>query len=190
MSALQRRGLERDGLLVCVTLLAIAALAAVVVHLAAADAYRDANPLNTDWHGDIGDAAAIFYANARIVAGLACGALLVGWVQSLPPAEQLDGNPTTIRRARLAIRISCDAVVIVLVALNAALVGATIGAYGFDVAGRLAPHGVIEVPAFGLALTLYVRAHRGQLTVKGGLAGFSVAVAMLVIAALVETFLT
>lgn len=190
MSTVRLRGIERDWLLVSIALVAVAAVAGLIVHLVAAGAYRDANPLNTDWHGDLSDAASIFYANARILAGLACGALLVGWVASLPPAEQLDGNPATIRRARLAIRISCDAVIAVLVVLNAALVGAAIGAYGFHVAGRLVPHGLLEVPAFVLGLTLYLRAHRGQLTVKAGAWGFAAAVALLLLAAPIETYIS
>jgi len=169
----------------------IAALAAIVVHLAAAGAYRDINPLSFDgWHGDLRDALDIFLTNGRIVIGLAVGAAFVGWVAALPPIDQIDGNPATMRFGRRMIVISCDAVVGALVTINVALVGGAIGAYGWRVIAHLVPHALVEVPAFIVALTLYVRAHRGRLSLNAGALGYAAALLLLAIAAPLEAFIS
>jgi hypothetical protein len=81
-----------------------------------------------------------------------------------------------------------DTLVALQTALNTVIVGAALGAYGSRMATAMLPHGPLELAAFALALTQYLRARRHPLAPRRLVVVAAVCVALLVIAAALETY--
>lgn len=81
-----------------------------------------------------------------------------------------------------------DTLLALQVALNTALVGVALGAYGTRMFSALLPHGPIEVTAYSLALALYLHARRGPITLARFVATGAICLGALAVAALLETF--
>jgi hypothetical protein len=173
----RRRALRVAGALT----LAVLAVAAIVRAGWAADTRRllgfgfDGLPARLD------TALSIFARNARLL-GAVFGAILVAQSPWLPGAA--------LRRGPLmcVVTVLVDAVLAFAVAANVALVGAALGAYGDRMALAMLPHGPLELAAYALALAVYLQARRGPIRVRRVFASGAVCLAVLAVAALLETF--
>ena len=178
---------ERRGIATLLTgFLAVIAVAAAVVHLAAAAEVRDW--LGFTFSGVPGtaeQALEIFINNARLlIAAIAACVVLQGSALIDPEADR---QPP--RWQSTAVHI-CDVVLGTLAVANLAVIGAAIGAYGDRVVKHLLPHGPVEALAFAIALALYVRSRRGPVARRDFLRLAGLALAVLIVAALLETFVT
>jgi hypothetical protein len=81
-----------------------------------------------------------------------------------------------------------DTILALAVAVNTALVGAALGAYGARMLVAMLPHGPLELAAFAIALALYVHARRGPLTVRHVTATAAACLSLLAVASVLETF--
>lgn len=142
----------------------IAAALVVATLPGAAPALRDAFGFRLDAAepGSMSDAASYFTTNLRVVAAL----MLAGWARS--------------RCSGLAPLL--DVLAGAVIVINAAIVGAALGAYGTP-AVRWLPHLPLEWAAFALASTAY----SAGLSARTRLRAASVAAAALVLAAFVES---
>jgi len=84
--------------------------------------------------------------------------------------------------------VAVDAVLVLAVTVNVAVVGAALGAYGERMALAMLPHGPLELGAYALALALYLHARRGPIPARHVLAVGAGCLIILVVAALLETF--
>jgi hypothetical protein len=163
---------------------AAAASLGVLVHLAAADPARELLGYRfAPLPADLSEAASIFATNARKLAGV-LGLALVA------QSPRLAGDPGArrcSRRARVLV-LACDAGVVGTLGLSFVLVAAGLGAYGPRMAAALLPHGPLELAAFALALCLYRDARRRPVTLHRALTRGGVAVLLLAVAALLETY--
>ncbi|MDW5597555.1 hypothetical protein VSS74_24610 [Conexibacter stalactiti] len=172
----------RAALHVALTLAGATLVTAIAVRLAVAADARDL--LGFGFAGvpaDAGTAAGIFATNTRVLGGVlaACVAVQLGRRQ---PGDGLPG-------ALLSVLVTvCDAAVLLGCALHALYVGAAIGAYGTRTLEVLVAHGPVEIAAFALALGLYVTARRRTVAVRVTVMTALVAVALLALGALLETF--
>jgi hypothetical protein len=135
----------RDGaILAGVTLTAVAATALAVSALGLGDEARGAFSLTLPVpQGSGGDAVDIAVNNMRVTVLPLGAALLVSWY----------------RRARRTL----DALLIILLAINVALVGVALGGYGWRLADALAWHGPLEAAGFAIAGAAYTAARRSPL---------------------------
>lgn len=107
-------------------------------------------------------------SNLRLVAG----ALLAAWAV----------------RTRPQLRLPLDLTLAAVVALNSAVVGGALGAYGPRLLKALVLHGPLELAAFALAGGAYLAARAGELP-SGRLAAAAVVACLLIAAgAVVETY--
>jgi uncharacterized membrane protein SpoIIM required for sporulation len=81
-----------------------------------------------------------------------------------------------------------DALLGLLVAFNAIVVGAALGAHGTRMLTAILPHGPVELAAFTLALALYVRARESRIPARRVAAIAVACVSGLALAAVLETF--
>jgi hypothetical protein len=127
------------------------------------------------------EAASILANNARLLAAVFAAVL----VAQSPWIGDPDARWGPVMRALLA---AVDAVLALAVALNVALIGAALGAYGARMAAAMLPHGPLELAAYALALGVYVRARREPLSARHVLVVGGCCLGLLAIAALLETF--
>jgi hypothetical protein len=99
-------------------------------------------------------------------------------------AAPLIGAVVLARQPRL--RIALDFLLGALLAINAAIVGAALAAYGGGVSSRLLSHGPLELVGFASAGGVYVAARRRRLSLREWASGASMAAAALIAAAAVE----
>jgi hypothetical protein len=124
-------------------------------------------------------AVLIFAHNARAILGV-FGLLLIAQLAARHP-----GGPGRAQRPILA---GGELILAGVIAANVLVVGAGIGAYGARMARAELPHGPVELAAYALALALYLHGRRRALPVRY-LAKIGVAtVALLALAAALETF--
>lgn len=91
------------------------------------------------------------------------------------------------RAVPLIVRCAIDCTVAALVALNVALVSVAVAAFPAHALRGLWLHGPVETFGFCVALSLYLAARRGQLTMNRALLAAPVCVGVLAVAALLET---
>ncbi|MGH2946713.1 MAG: hypothetical protein ACRDPC_10730, partial [Solirubrobacteraceae bacterium] len=94
------------------------------------------------------------------------------------------------RAAQRTLRGGGEALLAGLVAANALMVGASLGAYGARMARAMLPHGPVELAAFALALALYLQGRRRILPLRQLLAVGAASGMLLAAAATLETFVT
>jgi hypothetical protein len=123
-------------------------------------------------------AVAIFAHNSRAILGV-FGLLLIAQIAARAPQ-----GPGRVLRI---IRGGGELILAGMIAANVFVVGAAIGAYGVRMAKAVLPHGPVELAAYSLALGLYLQGSRRALPAAHliKLAGASVAV--LALAAALET---
>lgn len=126
-------------------------------------------------------AVSIFAGNARLLAAV-FGAILVAQSPWLAGRDARRGPVMNVLTAAV------DTVLAFAVAVNVALVGGALGAYGERMAVALLPHGPLELAAYTLALALYLQARRGPIAARHVLAVGAVCLGGLALAALLETF--
>lgn len=104
-------------------------------------------------------------------------------LQTFARREVEEGSQPWIRRIT-------DMVVAVFVTLNVAAAGFVIGQLGVDAVIRIVPHGILEVPAFTLAVWGYLLARKGRLDPGSARRIYITATLLLLVAAPIETFIT
>jgi len=124
-------------------------------------------------------AAGIFAHNSRAILGV-FGLLLIAQIASRRP-----GGPSRTQRGIL---VAGELTLAGVILANVLVVGAGLGAYGVRMVRADLPHGPVELAAFTLALALYAQGRRYALP-AAHLAKIMVAsVALLALAAALETF--
>lgn len=169
-------------LLVAFLVLAAVLLTAAVTAVALARPAREA--LGFGFGGvprTLGEAAAIFLNNVRLMAAVGAAALIV---QS--PRLGPDGSGASLGAGGRLLRAAVDLALLAVVAFNVAVVGMALGAYGGRMLVAMLPHGPIELNAFAVALALYLRARQEPLRAAAALPLAGLALALLALAALVE----
>jgi hypothetical protein len=121
----------------------------------------------------------IFTNNGRELLGV-LGLLLIAQIA----AHRSDG-PT---RAQCVVRAGGELVLAGAIGANVLVVGAAIGAYGERMVRAILPHGPFEVAAYSLSLALYKQGRRRPLPVVRLAGTIAASVALLALAALLETF--
>jgi hypothetical protein len=170
-------GLAAEAGGVALAMLGGAAVVAAVVALLGAGAVRDALAFPFTGVPDrLGETGSILVANVRLAAG-------VGVAAAVAQARLRRGS----RPLALAAR-ACDVGVLLALAANVAIVGAATGAYGGRMVAAMLPHGPLELAAFSLAVAAHRRARTQRLGARWALAVAAAVVALLAVAALLETF--
>ena len=167
--------------IVAAALTAAALLIAVVVRLALAGAARR-------WLGyrfpgvpaHLSTAVWILGHNARAVAGV-LGLLLVAQLAARSPEPA---------RAQLVLRSAGEAVLAGAIAANVLVIGAAIGGYGTRMLAAVLPHAPVELSAYSLALALYLTGSRRALPGVHMAVVACVCVALLALAAALETWVS
>jgi hypothetical protein len=121
----------------------------------------------------------IFTNNGRELLGV-LGLLLISQIA----ARRSDG-PT---RAQRVVRAGGELVLAGVIAANVLVVGAAVGVYGERMVRAILPHGPFEVAAYSLALALYLQGRRRPLPAARVAGTIVSSVALLALAALLETF--
>jgi hypothetical protein len=124
-------------------------------------------------------AAAILVHNLRAILGV-FGLLLIAQVAARRP-----GGPGRAQRLVLA---GGELILAALIAANVLVVGAGLGGYGWRMARAELPHGPVELAAYALALALYLQGRRRALPPSHLAKVVAVSVALLALAAVLETF--
>jgi Stage II sporulation protein M len=122
-------------------------------------------------------AVGIFAHNLRSLSGVF---VLLTFARLAPP----DG-----RSARLTVRLG-ELILAGAIAANVVTVGAAVGAYRERMVLALLPHGPVELAAYALALALYLQDRRRNLPAAYVAKVAAVCVALLAIAAALETFVS
>jgi hypothetical protein len=181
VSAVRGRDLRLTGD-VAALLIAATALIAAIVHFAAAGPMRAL--LGFGFEGvphTPGTAARIFFDNVRVL-----GAVLAAAV-AVQVGRNVGASPSAQALAGLIVAV-CDGALIVACALHVAMVGAAFGAYGSRTIGSALLHGPFELAGFSVGLSLYLAGRRERLSVRRFATVALAAVALLAVAALLETF--
>ncbi|RKQ90826.1 hypothetical protein C8N24_0641 [Solirubrobacter pauli] len=167
---------------VAMTLVAATAFVAAVVHLAFAGSARQL--LDFPFAGlepVPGTAAAILATNLRLLIGVIAATVIVQspWCAKRHEARSGIG---------LIVVAALDTLIALEVFLNALVVGASLGAYGWRMVLAVLPHGPLELAAFASALALYVRSRSERmpapLIARVAFVGFGA----LLLAAVLETY--
>lgn len=129
-----------------------------------------------------GEALSIFAGNAKLAAAAGAAALIsqLRWLPGVAGAAArhvLDG-----------LHYVCAVALALAVLANVLVVGASFGAYGDRMIEAALPHGPIELAGFSVALSFYVQARRGPVTIRMWAWSGGATIALLTIAALLETF--
>jgi hypothetical protein len=160
--------------IVAAALTAAALLAAVVVRLAlGGEARRWLGYRFPGVPAHLSTAVWILGHNTRGLAGV-LGLLMV--------AQLADA------RAQLALRSAGEVVLAGAIAANVLVIGAAIGGYGTRMLVAMLPHGPVELAAYSLALGLYLRGRRRALPVARMAVVACASVALLALAAALETW--
>jgi hypothetical protein len=127
------------------------------------------------------EAASVFIHNLRALAAIG-GVLLIAqsahWTAGLASPGALHG---TLRRL-------AEALLGAAVAGNLIVIGASFGAYGTRMLRAALPHGPVELAAYSLALSLYLKARSRPVLARRLLAVLALSVSMLAVAAVLETY--
>lgn len=125
--------------------------------------------------------AVILTTNLRLLIGVIAAIVIV---QS-PWCAESDGRRSN---AGLLVVAGIDTLIGLEVALNAVIIGASLGGYGWRMVLAVFPHGPLELAAFSTVLALYLRSRTEPLTprtiARGALAGSG----LLLAAAVIETY--
>jgi hypothetical protein len=121
----------------------------------------------------------IFTNNSRELLGV-LGLLLIAQI-----AARRNDGPT---RAQRLVRAGGELVLAGAITANVLVVGAAVGAYGERMIRAMLPHGLFEVSAYSLALALYLQGRRRPLPALRLAGTIAASVALLALAALLETF--
>ena len=176
------RGIVAPAGLIACTLIAAVVLIAAVTHVAFAGQARG-------WFGyrfpgvpaRPGVAVLIFEHN--LLAGLGVvGVLLIAQIA----ARAFDGPGPILRAVQVCAEVSLAAGI----AANTLVVGVAIGAYGLRMVRAVLPHGPIELAAYTLAIALYLHGRRRALPARQIAATIATSLALLAVAAVLETFVT
>jgi hypothetical protein len=167
--------------IVATALTAATVLVAVVVRLALAGQARR-------WLGyrfpgvpaHLSTALWILAHNARGLAG----------VLGLLTVAQLAARSSGPARAQRALRSAGEVVIAGAITANLLVVGAAIGGYGTRMLVAMLPHGPVELAAYSLALALYPSGRRGALPIARIAVVAGASVALLALAAALETWLS
>ena len=124
-------------------------------------------------------AAAILMHNLRAILGV-FGLLLI--------AQLAARRPGGVGRAQRLILAGGELILAGVIAANVLVVGAGLGGYGLRMARAELPHGPVELAAYALALALYLQGRRRALPRSHLARVVAVSVALLAIAAGLETF--
>jgi hypothetical protein len=124
-------------------------------------------------------AVVIFAHNARAILGV-FGLLLVAQLAARRP-----GGPGRAQRLILA---GGELILAGVIVANVLVVGTGLGAYGERIARAELPHGPVELAAYALALALYLQGRRHALPVRHLAKVGAATVALLALAAALETF--
>jgi Stage II sporulation protein M len=124
-------------------------------------------------------AVEIFTHNARAILGV-FGLLLVAQLATRRPE-----GPGLAQRPILA---GAELILAAVIVANILVVGAGLGAYGERIAEAELPHGPVELAAYALALALYLQGRRRALPVRHLAKVGAATVALLALAAVLETF--
>jgi hypothetical protein len=124
-------------------------------------------------------AVGIFAHNLRSLSGVF---VLLIFARLAPRAP--DG-----RTARLTVRLG-ELFLAGAITANVVTVGTAVGAYGGRMVMALMPHGAVELAAYSLALALYLTDRRRNLPAAYVATAGAACVALLAIAAVLETFVT
>ena len=130
---------------------------------------------------DRATAAIIFSHNLRALAAV-CGLLLIAQSAYWSAAGAEPG------RAHRTLRRLGEALLAAAVAANLVVIGASFGAYGTRMVRAALPHGPVELAAYSLALALYLQGRTRALPARHMLAVVALSVAMLALAAVLETY--
>ena len=122
---------------------------------------------------------AIFLHNVRAILG-AFGLLLIAQVAARRP-----GGGGKAQRLILA---GGELILAGVIAVNVLVVGAGLGGYGWRMARAELPHGPVELAAYALALALYLQGRKRTLPRSDLARVAAVSVALLALAAVLETF--
>ena len=124
-------------------------------------------------------AVGIFANNTRELLGV-LGVLLIAQL-----AARRAGGPT---RTQLLLRSCGELILIGAIGANVLVVGAAVGGYGTRMVRAMLPHGPVEVAAYALALALYLLGRSRPLPTARLAGTIATSVALLAVAALLETF--
>ncbi len=128
-----------------------------------------------------GEAAGIFIHNLQALAAVG-GLLLIAqsayWTAGTAQPGPLHG---TLRRLG-------EALLGAAVAANLIVIGASFGAYGMRMLRAALPHGPVELAAYTLALSLYLKARRRRFPTRHLLAVLALSASMLAVAAVLEIY--
>jgi hypothetical protein len=167
--------------IVAAALTAAALLSAAGVHLAlAAQARRWLGYRFPGVPAHVSTALWILAHNARGLAGV-LGLLMVAQLAARSPAPA---------RAQLALRSVGEVVIAGAIAANVFVIGTAIGGYGTRMLVAMLPHGPVELAAYSLALGLYLRGRRRALPVARMAVVACASVALLALAAALETWVS
>jgi hypothetical protein len=127
------------------------------------------------------EAASIFIHNLQAL-GAVGGLLLIAqsahWTAGGVPPRPLHG----------ALQRLAEAVIGAAVAGNLIVIGASFGAYGTRMLRAALPHGPVELAAYSLALSLYLKARRRPLPALPLVVVMALSASMLATAAVLETY--
>ena len=124
-------------------------------------------------------AVAILVHNARAILCV-FGLLLIAQLAARRPGE--------VGRAQRLILAGGELILAGVIAANVLVVGAGLGAYGERMARAELPHGPVELAAYALALALYLQGRRRPLPLSHLARVAAASVALLALAAGLETF--
>ena len=124
-------------------------------------------------------AALIFEHNLLALLGV-LGVLLIAQIA----ARAFDGPGPILRAVHVCAELSLAGGI----AANTLVVGVAIGAYGTRMAAAVLPHGPVDFAAYTLAIALYLHGRRQALPLSHLARVIAVSVALLALAATLETF--
>jgi hypothetical protein len=126
------------------------------------------------------DTAVIIFTHNLIALSGVLGLLLIAQLA----AHTADG-PGRVQRA---VQAGGELILACAIAANTLVVGVAIGAYDTRMVGAVLPHGPVELAAFTLAIALYLHGRRQTLPARQIVATIASCVALLAVAAVLETF--
>jgi hypothetical protein len=128
-------------------------------------------------HADV--AVGIFLHNGRAILGV-LGLLLIAQLAARRPEDP--------GRAQRLILVAGELILAAVITVNVLVVGAGLGAYGARMVGADLPHGPVELAAYALALSIYLQGRRRALPAAQLAKVVAASVALLALAATLETF--
>jgi hypothetical protein len=167
--------------IVAAALTASALLTAAVVHLAlAGEARRWLDYRFPGVPAHVSTALWMLGHNARSLAGV-LGLLMIA---------QLNARSPDPGRPQLVLRSAGEVVIAGVIAANVLAIGAAIGGYGIRMLVAMLPHGPVELAAYSLALSLYLRGRRRALPAARMALDACASAALLALAAALETWVS